>query len=135
MGRPALFVCIRVYIQNRHSRRKAGGEKEGVWQKKKGSTTEIVRALAEPLAKELGLIIWGRYVHERGRGLVSAHFIDKEGGVGIDDCVDLTRAINPVLDSEDPIPQEYTLRSPRPASTASSPARSTLRLFLKRRCA
>ena len=27
-------------------------------EKKKGSTTEIVRALAEPLAKELGLIIW-----------------------------------------------------------------------------
>ena len=36
-----------------------------------------------------------------------------------------------MLDSEDPIPQEYTLRSPRPASTASSPARSTLRLFLE----
>ena len=42
-------------------------------EKKKGSTTEIVRALAEPLAKELGLIIWD-VTFERGRGLVSAHF-------------------------------------------------------------
>ena len=70
-------------------------------EKKKGSTTEIVRALAEPLAKELGLIIWDVT-------------FTKEGGVGIDDCVDLTHAINPVLDSEDPIPQEYTLEVSSP---------------------
>lgn len=43
-------------------------------EKKKGSTTEIVRALAEPLAKELGLIIWDVTFTKEGAGLVSAHF-------------------------------------------------------------
>ena len=41
-------------------------------------------------------------------------FIDKPGGVSIDDCVDMTHAVNPVLDSEDPIPQEYTLEVSSP---------------------
>ena len=66
-------------------------------EKKKGSTTEIVRALAEPLAKELGLIIWDVTFTKEGADWYLRIFIDKEGGVGIDDCVDLTRAINPVL--------------------------------------
>ena len=83
-------------------------------EKKKGSTTEIVRALAEPLAKELGLIIWDVTFTKEGADWYLRIFIDKEGGVGIDDCVDLTRAINPVLDSEDPIPQEYTLEVSSP---------------------
>lgn len=83
-------------------------------EKKKGSTTEIVRALAEPLAKELGLIIWDITFTKEGADWYLRIFIDKEGGVGIDDCVDLTRAINPVLDSEDPIPQEYTLEVSSP---------------------
>ena len=110
-----LFCCIRVYIQNRHSRRKAGGERKlRMAEKKKGSTTEIVRALAEPLAKELGLIIWDVTFTKEGADWYLRIFIDKEGGVGIDDCVDLTHAINPVLDSEDPIPQEYTLEVSSP---------------------
>ena len=75
---------------------------------------EIVRALAEPLAKELGLIIWDVTFTKEGADWYLRIFIDKEGGVGIDDCVDLTRAINPVLDSEDPIPQEYTLEVSSP---------------------
>ena len=37
-------------------------------EKKKGSTTEIVRALAEPLAKELGLIIWDVTFTKEGAG-------------------------------------------------------------------
>ena len=75
---------------------------------------EIVRALAEPLAKELGLIIWDVTFTKEGADWYLRIFIDKEGGVGIDDCVDLTHAINPVLDSEDPIPQEYTLEVSSP---------------------
>lgn len=94
-----------------------------------------MRALAEPLAKELGLIIWDVTFTKEGRGWYLRIFIDKEGGVGIDDCVDLTRAINPVLDSEDPIPQEYTLEVSSPGINRKLTRRSTLRLSLKRRCA
>ena len=104
-------------------------------EKKKGSTTEIVRALAEPLAKELGLIIWDVTFTKEGADWYLRIFIDKEGGVGIDDCVDLTHAINRYWTAKTPFRRNIPWRSPRPASTASSPARSTLRLSLKRRCA
>ena len=63
-------------------------------EKKKGSTTEIVRALAEPLAKELGLIIWDVTFTKEGADWYLRIFIDKEGGVGIDDCVDSSPGIN-----------------------------------------
>jgi ribosome maturation factor RimP len=36
-------------------------------------------------------------------------YIDKEDGVGIDDCETLSRAMDPLLDQEDFIPDAYTL--------------------------
>lgn len=79
-------------------------------EKKKGiNTAEFVRGLAEPLAKELGLILWDVVFVKEGADWFLRIFIDKEGGVGIEDCVDMTKAVNPLIDAEDPIPQEYTL--------------------------
>ena len=34
-------------------------------------------------------------------------YIDKEGGVGIDECEAVSRALDPILDEEDPIPDSY----------------------------
>lgn len=82
--------------------------------KKGGNTADICRALAEPFAEELGLVIWDvRYVKE-GAAWVLRYFIDKDGGVDINDCVALTRALNPVLDEADPIPTSYTLEVSSP---------------------
>ena len=49
--------------------------------------------------------------------------IDKEGGVGLDDCVAMSHAIDPVLDREDPVPQEYVLEvsSPGPDRKLTRP--------------
>ena len=87
---------------------------------KKGGVAERVREMAEPLARELGLSIWDVQFLKEGADWFLRIFIDKEDGVGIDDCVDMTHAIDPVLDREDPIPQEYTLEvsSPRHQSEA-----------------
>ena len=41
-------------------------------------------------------------------------FIDKDGGVSIDDCVDLTHAITKPLDDADPISQSYLLEVSSP---------------------
>lgn len=77
--------------------------------KKSGNTVEIVRSLAAPLAKELGLMIWDvRFVKE-GADWFLRIFIDKEGGIGIEDCENMSRAVNPVLDEADPIEQSYCL--------------------------
>ena len=83
-------------------------------EKKKGSVADRVRAMAEPLAEELGLKLWDVQFVKEGADWYLRIFIDKEGGVGIDDCVDMTHAINPVLDKEDPIPQEYILEVSSP---------------------
>lgn len=82
--------------------------------KKKGNVAERVREMAIPLAVELGLTIWDVQFAKEGADWFLRIFIDKEGGVGIDDCVDMTHAINPVLDKEDPIPQEYVLEVSSP---------------------
>ena len=75
---------------------------------------ERVREMAEPLAKDLGLSVWDVQFVKEGADWFLRIFIDKDGGVGIDDCVDMTHAINPVLDKEDPIPQEYLLEVSSP---------------------
>ena len=82
--------------------------------KKGGNTVETCRALAKPLADELGLVIWDvRFVKE-GASWYLRYFIDKDGGVDINDCVALTRALNPVLDEADPIATSYTLEVSSP---------------------
>lgn len=78
--------------------------------KSKGSNTiSKVWEIVEPLAKQLGLEIWDiRFVKE-GANHYLRIFIDKEGGVGIDDCVDLSHAIDKPLDDADPIDCSYCL--------------------------
>ena len=73
------------------------------------NVVSIVRSLAEPVAAELGLRLWDvRFVKE-GASWFLRIFIDKDGGVDINNCVDMTHAINPVLDEADPIEQSYCL--------------------------
>lgn len=81
---------------------------------KGGNTVKKVWELAEPLAKQLGLEIWDVRFLKEGADWYLRIFIDKDGGVSIDDCVDMTHAINPVLDEEDPIEQAYLLEVSSP---------------------
>ncbi|MBR5381687.1 MAG: ribosome maturation factor RimP [Oscillospiraceae bacterium] len=70
--------------------------------------TEIVRKLAEPVAAAEGCEIWDvEYVRE-ATGFVLRVYIDKEGGVSIDDCERVSRRLDPLLDEADPIPDSYT---------------------------
>ena len=69
--------------------------------------TETVTALAAPIAAELGLELWDvEYVREAGQWFLRV-YIDKDGGVSINDCEALSRALDPVLDEADPIPDSY----------------------------
>lgn len=65
--------------------------------------------LAQPVAQELGLTLWDvRFVKE-GTSWYLRIIIDKEGGVSIDDCVEMSHRMDPVLDEADPIPHAYCL--------------------------
>ena len=77
-------------------------------------TVEICREIAQPEAERLGLSLWDvRFVKE-GATWYLRYIIDKDGGVDINDCVALTRALNPLLDAADPIEQSYCLEVQSP---------------------
>ena len=67
--------------------------------------TEILQSSVE----DLGCELWGIECQRAGRYLTVRLFIDKEGGVTIDDCADVSRQVSAVLDVEDPIADKYNL--------------------------
>lgn len=81
---------------------------------KKKTTVEIVTDLALPIAEKLGLDLWDVNYVKEGTEWYLRIFIDKASGVDINDCVDMTHEINPILDEVDPIKGEYTLEVSSP---------------------
>ena len=69
--------------------------------------TELVASFAEPIVKQHGCELWDvEYVRE-GTERYLRLYIDKDGGVDIEDCEKIHRAVDPVLDEKDPIPTSY----------------------------
>ena len=69
--------------------------------------SEKVSALARPVVEEEGCKLWDvEYVREAGSWYLRV-YIDKDGGVGIDDCERISRRLDPMLDEADPIPDSY----------------------------
>lgn len=82
--------------------------------KKGGLTVGTVKKLAEPIAQQLGLKIWDvRFVKE-GATWYLRIFIDRDSGVTIEDCENMSRAIDKPLDELDPIEQSYFLEVSSP---------------------
>ena len=71
--------------------------------------TDAVAALALPVVEGVGCKLWDvEYVKEAGQWFLRI-YIDKEGGVSIDDCEAVSRPLSDALDEADPIPGSYTL--------------------------
>lgn len=69
--------------------------------------TDQVAAFAEPVVQAHGCTLWDvEYVRE-GSEYFLRLYIDKEGGVDIDDCEAISRAMDPILDEKDPVPGSY----------------------------
>lgn len=69
--------------------------------------TEIVTAFAQPIVEEKDCSLWDvEYVREGSERFLRV-YIDKKGGVSIDDCEAVARAIDPILDEKDPIAESY----------------------------
>ncbi len=81
--------------------------------KKKG-TASVVWELCEPIVNGFGLRLWDvRYVKEGAQWFLRV-FIDKDGGVDITDCENVSRAIDKPLDELDPITDNYILEVSSP---------------------
>ena len=73
-----------------------------------------VTELTEPLAASLGLeLVDVEYRQEGGRMMLRV-YIDREGGVTLDDCAAVSRELNEILDVEDFIRNRYTLEVSSP---------------------
>ncbi|MBO5421791.1 MAG: ribosome maturation factor RimP [Clostridia bacterium] len=76
---------------------------------KGGNTVNTVWEIAEPIAKSLGYELWDVRFEKEGADWFLRIFIDKEEGISINDCVDMSHAIDKPLDEADPIEQSYCL--------------------------
>ncbi|MBO5340757.1 MAG: ribosome maturation factor RimP [Oscillospiraceae bacterium] len=71
--------------------------------------TDLTAQLAQPLVEQAGCSLWDvEYVKEAGTWFLRI-YIDKEGGVSIEDCEAVSRPLSDKLDEADPIEGSYTL--------------------------
>ena len=79
-----------------------------------GGVVGAVRAIAAPLAEELGYFLWDvEYVKEGSKKILRIT-IDSEEGIDINLCEKFHRTIDPMLDEADPIEQAYFLEVSSP---------------------
>ncbi|WP_144550263.1 ribosome maturation factor RimP [Peribacillus simplex] len=78
--------------------------------------TEVVEEIALPILEELQLeLVEVEYVKE-GKSWFLRVYIDKETGVDIDDCGNVSEKLSEKLDEVDPIPQNYFLEVSSPGA-------------------
>lgn len=99
----------------------------------KNDINEKIRDITLPIADSMKLELVEIEYKRTGKNAVLRLFIDKEGGVTLDDCAGLSHELSLLLDVDDVIPCEYTLEvsSPgldRPLKTAADYARFAGRL-------
>ena len=82
--------------------------------KMKKSVKDTVRELIEPTVNGLGYLIWDVLYSKVGADYHLEITIDKEGGIDIDDCEKVHRAIDPIIDEADPIEDFYYLEVSSP---------------------
>ena len=73
------------------------------------SIVSSVWSLAEPIATDLNLELWDVKFLKEGSNYYLRIFIDSKNGITIDDCENMSRAIDEPLDELDPISQNYCL--------------------------
>lgn len=73
------------------------------------SIEEIVREIAFPITEQLGYELVDLEYKKEGAHWYLRLYIDKPGGVSIDDCQEVSEKISDILDERDPIPHNYFL--------------------------
>ena len=74
----------------------------------------VVSALIAPIAEKLGYELWDVEFVKEGTRRILRVTLDSEGGITIEDCEKMHRAIDPILDEADPIECAYYLEVSSP---------------------
>jgi ribosome maturation factor RimP len=78
------------------------------------AVSEKVRDIAERILAPLGMELVDIEYKREGRQMVLRFFIDKTGGITLDDCGEVSRELSAILDVEDIIPGKYSLEVSSP---------------------
>lgn len=73
-----------------------------------------IKGLIEPAIQSMGCELWGVEYMAQGKHATLRIYIEKDGGVQVDDCEKVSRQVSAVLDVEDPIQSAYTLEVSSP---------------------
>jgi len=79
-----------------------------------GTTHGKLMQMLEPVVVAMGCELWGIDFASSTRYSTLRVYIEKEGGVQLEDCERVSRQVSSVLDVEDPINTEYTLEVSSP---------------------
>ncbi len=69
----------------------------------------MTEEIARPVAEGLGLLYVDTEYAKQGKDFVLTVYIDKKGGVTLEDCEAVSRAVEAALDEKDPIADSYCL--------------------------
>ena len=75
---------------------------------------QMLSELVTPVIEALQCELWGIEFSSRGRNSLLRIYIDKAGGVNLEDCEKVSRQIGSLLDVEDPIADHYVLEVSSP---------------------
>ena len=70
---------------------------------------QAVEKAVMPIIEEMGYEYVGTEISKSGHETELVVYADKEGGIGLDDCESISRAIDPVIEKLDPVKDEYYL--------------------------
>ncbi len=73
-----------------------------------------LHALIEPVVAAMGFELWGVDHLSQGKNSRLVIYIERESGVSVEDCADISRQVSAVMDVEDPIAGEYRLEVSSP---------------------
>jgi ribosome maturation factor RimP len=73
-----------------------------------------VEEIADSLLRDEGLELVDLEYRREGRRWVLRLFIDKEGGVTVEDCATVSRELGDILDAKDAVPEAYVLEVSSP---------------------
>lgn len=76
---------------------------------KRSGVASLIKDAIEPTVISMGYILWDVEFVKEGSELDLVISIDREEGISLDDCEAVTRAVDPIIDSVDPIEQNYYL--------------------------
>jgi len=73
-----------------------------------------LKALLQPVVEALDCVLWGLQLESGGKRKLLRIYIDREEGIGVEDCERVSRQSGAVLDVEDAISGEYILEVSSP---------------------